>query len=230
MCWATILPVRALPGAGQRLSRFQRRLRRPGPYHFQPEHLRHRTGGRHVQHTARCNLKLDRATVGNLQNVQSTGTISVQYANASVGGLIGLNALSFGTYDLSGTVNDASRPCFVGGRRQQCRRTDRHQHLRQADDVQARGDVNGQGSNAIGGLIGLNKGSSTFLTIRVEDARARAKSDLARPTWRTCRPQRECPTVQRASQSQGDRRRPDQHRRHRWQSLRQQRGPGRRHR
>ena len=33
---------------------------------------------------------------GNLQNVQSTGTISVQYANASVGGLIGLNALSFG--------------------------------------------------------------------------------------------------------------------------------------
>ena len=31
--------------------------------------------------------------------------------------------------------------------------------------------MNGQGSNAIGGLIGLNKGSSTFLTIRVEDAR-----------------------------------------------------------
>ena len=110
---------------------------------------------------------------GNLQNVQSTGTISVQYANASVGGLIGLNALSFGTYDLSGTVNDASSAVHVSsaGAGSNVGGLIGTNISGKLTNVQARGDVNGQGSNAIGGLIGLNKGSSTFLTIRVEDAR-----------------------------------------------------------
>lgn len=107
-----------------------------------------------------------------LRDVRSSGTISVQYANASVGGLVGLNTLDRTGAYRSGYISNATSTVSVSsaGIKSKVGGLIGVNINGMLSNVEARGDVNGYRSAAIGGLIGENKGTA-YMGGTIEDAR-----------------------------------------------------------
>ena len=96
-----------------------------------------------------------------LLNVQSTGMISVQYANANIGGLVGLNAQDRTKRDTSGAIKNASSTAQISsvGAGSNVGGLVGANIAGKLSNVEAQGNVNGHYSAAIGGLIGQNTGA-----------------------------------------------------------------------
>ena len=107
-----------------------------------------------------------------LRDVRSSGTISVQYANASVGGLVGLNTLDRTGAYRSGYISNATSTVSVSsaGIKSKVGGLIGVNINGMLSNVEARGAVNGYRSAAIGGLIGENQGTG-YLGGTIEDAR-----------------------------------------------------------
>ena len=103
---------------------------------------------------------------------RSSGTISVQYANASVGGLVGLNTLDRTGAYRSGYISNATSTVSVSsaGIKSKVGGLIGVNINGMLSNVEARGAVNGYRSAAIGGLIGENQGTG-YLGGTIEDAR-----------------------------------------------------------
>ena len=94
-----------------------------------------------------------------LLNAQSTGMISVQYANANIGGLVGLNAQDRTKRDTSGAIKNASSTAQISSVGAAMWWTSGANIAGKLSNVEAQGNVNGHYSAAIGGLIGQNTGA-----------------------------------------------------------------------